>query len=493
MSTASVATLPGPIVDAAAIGNQRWLAQRFAFWRDRILREDDSAVAAPPDDETVARESAALQLRTLFGLTTFETELIVLAAGLELDANLRAAVAKVQGVSPREPMSLSYALALTLLPQPHWDAMSPIGALRHWALVDFDLTAGIGEARLRIDERVLHFVTGVPAFDERLDGVATLEDEPVEVDDLSVTAATAIAGARRPLVMFPNALADGARRRAGRALARAVLQYAGLHALWVDAAALTAEPGAFAGLARRIDREAALSSAGVVVAVDPDAAQAVTATRLVSALRSPVIALGGMSAAQLADMPQRQVLRFNVPPTYASSARLLRAAARRAADRALQQFHVDDVELDQALSSVVDGDDETLDDRVWDALRESARGGLDSLADRIESRTTFDDLIVPPPVAAQLREIAGQLGQRVRVYEEWGFGARHLRGLGIAALFAGESGTGKTLAAEATRPTHSSAGGARSRTVTTATPTSRSPTCCSGSRAIAASRSSRRT
>src|SRR5207253_10890402 len=44
--------------------------------------------------------------------------------------------------------------------------------------------------------------------------------------------------------------------------------------------------------------------------------------------------------------------------------------------------------------------------------------------------------------------IAQQVGQRRRVYEEWGFALRMNRGLGISALFAGDSGTGKTMAAE---------------------------------------------
>jgi len=37
---------------------------------------------------------------------------------------------------------------------------------------------------------------------------------------------------------------------------------------------------------------------------------------------------------------------------------------------------------------------------------------------------------------------------RMKVYETWGFGSRGGRGLGISALFTGESGTGKTMAAE---------------------------------------------
>src|SRR5262249_38057725 len=47
-----------------------------------------------------------------------------------------------------------------------------------------------------------------------------------------------------------------------------------------------------------------------------------------------------------------------------------------------------------------------------------------------------------------LRQIAAQVRQRIRVYEEWGFGRRNTRGLGVSALFSGGSGTGKTLAAE---------------------------------------------
>ena len=47
-----------------------------------------------------------------------------------------------------------------------------------------------------------------------------------------------------------------------------------------------------------------------------------------------------------------------------------------------------------------------------------------------------------------LREIAAHVRQRAKVYETWGFAAKGARGLGISALFAGASGTGKTMAAE---------------------------------------------
>ena len=47
-----------------------------------------------------------------------------------------------------------------------------------------------------------------------------------------------------------------------------------------------------------------------------------------------------------------------------------------------------------------------------------------------------------------LRHLAAQVRHRMKVYETWGFSAKGRRGLGVSALFTGESGTGKTMAAE---------------------------------------------
>ncbi|HEV7821298.1 MAG TPA: ATP-binding protein, partial [Burkholderiales bacterium] len=85
---------------------------------------------------------------------------------------------------------------------------------------------------------------------------------------------------------------------------------------------------------------------------------------------------------------------------------------------------------------------------LWHACRESARERLDGLAKRVKTNATWRDLVLPEPQVATLRQIAAHVRQRMRVYEDWGFGARSARGLGISVLFCGESGTGKTMAAE---------------------------------------------
>jgi SpoVK/Ycf46/Vps4 family AAA+-type ATPase len=70
------------------------------------------------------------------------------------------------------------------------------------------------------------------------------------------------------------------------------------------------------------------------------------------------------------------------------------------------------------------------------------------LAQRLELKATWDDIVLPEQEMLLLRQIAGQVNQRSKVYADWGFERKMNRGLGITALFAGDSGTGKTLAAE---------------------------------------------
>jgi SpoVK/Ycf46/Vps4 family AAA+-type ATPase len=85
---------------------------------------------------------------------------------------------------------------------------------------------------------------------------------------------------------------------------------------------------------------------------------------------------------------------------------------------------------------------------LWDACRVQSRPQMDDLAQRIEPVATWSDLVLPEAQRRTLQEIVIHVRQRATVYEEWGFGAKGGRGLGISALFAGASGTGKTLAAE---------------------------------------------
>ena len=79
---------------------------------------------------------------------------------------------------------------------------------------------------------------------------------------------------------------------------------------------------------------------------------------------------------------------------------------------------------------------------------QSTRMHIDALAQRIDAKAGWDDIVLPAPEMALLRQIAAHVSGRGTVYGDWGFRKKMNRGLGISALFAGASGTGKTMAAE---------------------------------------------
>ncbi len=87
-------------------------------------------------------------------------------------------------------------------------------------------------------------------------------------------------------------------------------------------------------------------------------------------------------------------------------------------------------------------------DRIWRACLDATRPRLDLLAQRIEPKSTWNDIVLDGDALQLLHDIVDQVRARGCVYDDWGFRNRMSRGLGISALFAGESGTGKTMAAE---------------------------------------------
>ncbi len=89
-----------------------------------------------------------------------------------------------------------------------------------------------------------------------------------------------------------------------------------------------------------------------------------------------------------------------------------------------------------------------LHDLAWYACRRTVRTRLESLAERIDVKASWDDIVLPKDAVDLLEQIVDQVRFRGVVYEDWGFARTMNRGLGISVLFAGDSGTGKTMAAE---------------------------------------------
>ena len=445
--------------------NRQWLIGAIGRLRQRLEERvaDPSAPTVAADcvetDELSAFTPALVHLGRAFGLSVFERELLLLTAGLELDQGLRAAVATLNGGASSRA---SYGLALATLAAPHWQAMSSDSALRQWNMIAPEAGPHLTQAALRVDERIVHFVAGVPASDAALAGVATVVVPGRDVEDEDAPLAARIArslsapGQPGVVVVLQDQGGDPAMRRD---MALAVLAQLSCPGLWLESRDLPTDPEALLRLAVHVDREVALVGCMPVVSID-GAASEMMALGLAARLQCGLLWLGPPRPQLSSFVRSRRVLRFDLPPPDAvrTRAALLRRwqqrpgaaaseeAERRAAlERAARQFHLG--------PSAVDGIVENLQampaDAIWPAAREAARGGLDAIAQRIDSRVTFDDLVLPSGQTAMLRDIALHLRQRDRVYRDWGFGTKHQLGQALVALFVGESGTGKTLAAEA--------------------------------------------
>lgn len=84
----------------------------------------------------------------------------------------------------------------------------------------------------------------------------------------------------------------------------------------------------------------------------------------------------------------------------------------------------------------------------YTACRNQSNRKLGQLAIKIEPNYQWRDIVLPHEKILKLKEICSQVTHRHRVFSQWGFREKLSYGVGLSVLFAGVSGTGKTMAAE---------------------------------------------
>jgi hypothetical protein len=429
--------------------NQRLLVAELARLKARLEGGDEAAAMIEVEAARAALpEAGAIDtLAEAFGLTVFEREIVLLCAGVEMDSRLGALCAEAGG-APRRPWP-SFGLALAALAEPHWSALAPVRPLRRWRLVEIDEAEPLASARLRLDERVLHFLAGVELVDARLEPLL----RPVEPASCVAAGHVALAGqlaselvalrGRLPLVQLVGDDLPGREDVAARCAA-----LLGLRLQLLDAAALPLAAADIAALATLWEREALLGASALLLTGGEVCVPALTAF---------AERVGGLVFVGL-DAPlrlRRQALRRDVErPTPAEQQQLWRQALGEHADMleeeigaVAMQFRLSARDIAEAAAGL-DAASPAAAGALWRACRGIAPARLAALAQRIDAQAGWDDLVLAEAQKHALAQIAVHMRRRFEVHEAWGFAAQGARGLGITALFAGESGTGKTLAAE---------------------------------------------
>ena len=433
--------------------NQKLMVAEFARIKARLAGEDFKTATdiAGEIQAELPTPSAIDRLVDCFGLSSFERDILLLCAGVEMDSNFALLCATAQNNLQRS--YATFSLALAVLEEPHWSALSPIRPLRRWRLIELTEECSLANARLRIDERVLHFLAGINYLDPRLQpllqtgGIATaMADSHHETSQILLKALYEH-NAQTPIIQLLGDDRDGQADIAAGVAAELGLQLHSLHAEDIPAGA--SERDAFANLWQR--ESALLSSALLIECRDPTNIAAVA--RLAENL-SGLLFVSSHDPLEL----QRSTLRFTVnKPEALEQKRLWQQALGPAAqklngslDGVASQYRLSTqtiLNTSAAIGNAIAASD-TPDDVMWRACRSLGRRQLDELAQRIEPAFGWEDLILPEHQKAILNQIAAHVRNRLKVCEDWGFARKSSRGLGLSTLFAGESGTGKTMAAE---------------------------------------------
>ena len=446
--------------------NQQYLMSAVGLLRARIeSREMDPAAAEEAVDaarEQLREVAAALpgpapldSLSAAFGLSAFECDILVLCAGVELDAAFGDLCRAVSG-----GRGLTFGLALALGgAEAHWSAVTPGGALREWGLVELDAEEGLTTAPLRINERVLHHLTGLRYLDPALAGYLRRVD-PGDSGPLVPSHRSAAAGVLRrvgvrgtpPVVQLSGPDEDGKLR-----VAQAVCEALGLELYTLPAGLLPRTAGELHTLGRLWEREAFFSQAALLVDAedlpggDPERGRSVMA--FVEGLRGVVF----VTARERLSLRRRPGFTMDIGrPSSGEQADLWRTflgdmgtRLNGEVDRLTTHFDLDVPGIEGAAQLLLRGDMAgTPGEALWDACRIQARPRLDDLARRIEPTVGWDALVLPELQMQTLRSISAHVRHRSTVHGAWGFETRSTRGSGISVLFAGPSGTGKTMAAE---------------------------------------------
>ena len=394
--------------------NQRLLVAQLNRLHEVINGRAPAIGATPPSETRLA------QVVSVFQLSAFERDLLLWCAGAELDERF----------TPP-----TFATALSVLAEGHWDAMSTTAPLRRWRLVELGAGAGLISRPLRIDERVLHHLVGVVCLDSRLDGLARALPDPAgrltpAQQVVAVDLASRLGARPQRLVAGLHGSGEQTRNRIAAHAASAL----GLMPLQIPADRIPPLGPENAMMALLVERESALLGALPVITAEPE-----TATRPVAAF---VAELG--CSVVLSGLPQlRADFTCTVPSPTVGEQRhlweqLLGPAGELDAITAAFRLEVEQIE---AIAQEIPSD-------LHDACRRGSRAGIVDLAELIEPSAGWDEVVLPDFASDILRDITSQVRHRTQVYESWGMAGSSGRGLGVTALFTGESGTGKTLAAE---------------------------------------------
>ncbi|MEM9267059.1 MAG: ATP-binding protein [Cyanobacteria bacterium P01_F01_bin.13] len=403
-------------------------------------------------DATELPPPALVLLSQRFGLSRFEQEVLFLCVAMELDTRIANRCAQVQQ-NPNAPYP-TFALAFAIFTDPAWDVLSPERPLRYWKLLEITQPRAqpLTTSPLRVDERIVNYIKGLNYVDDRLATLlipvetAPSHLAPSQVQSLesALQELQAIHSTQPPMLQLigPDPLSK-------QMMAQAMAQELGLSLYRLPVSLLPSPIGELEDLVRLWQRESLLLPFTLYL----DAHEETKISTQLEQFLTRSRALMFLSTRDVSPQLTQSVITLDVSrPTVTEQEALWEAhsGCPESASLLSGQFNLNTVAIQDIAQTAQarSPSPKELPDALWQACLNKTRPQLDRLAQRLETKATWEDIVLPKEELNLLHQITEQVQQRSTVYQDWGFQQRMNRGFGISALFAGDSGTGKTMAAE---------------------------------------------
>lgn len=416
---------------------------------DAIKNRENAMTAELEQFQGAENIPAITILARQFNLSEFELQILYLLVVFEIDGSMPSLCAQFHN-NP----ALNYptfGMAMTLFPNPEWGAISPRSTLRYFCILNihkYDATTLLNSP-ITLDERIVNYIKGLNHLDDKLTPYLL----PVRGQG-NLLGSKALVESHAGIVKnICNQLSYSERKNINKVvslsgdhdskndIALGVSSSFGLFLYHLNVNALPQNAEEFDRILRVIYRESYLSPiALLVLECDQLVPGRNNLDQIIDKTQCLTILDAKPDALKMADVVSVEIEKPTVDEQAGLWLKCLPDSGKDLARKLADQFSFSqkNIEVLSGLSL----------DNLWFECRKKARSGLGQLAQKVSSSFEWDDLILEDEAKSLLRQLAEQVVNRHLVYREWGFSKRLSRGLGISALFSGESGTGKTMAAE---------------------------------------------
>jgi Winged helix domain, variant/ATPase family associated with various cellular activities (AAA) len=429
------------------------------------------------------------QVATLFRLTPFEQDCVLACLGPEIDRKYEKIYAYLQDDVTRKKPSIDLLLKLFCATDDGKLSMrrafSPDSSLLKFRLIQTidspnETQTPLISRFLKLDDGITNYVLGISQLDARLVSVARIEQEnenlepsffPTDLrESLQRFLDSHFAGnngnPRKLIFQVSGAYGSGR-----RSLAKHVAKHLGLGLVVGDTIKILRGSQSFEEIVWLLGREACMHSSilclenfEALLNDEHSRYQSRTVLDVAETLSKVTMLISDRPRRDIESQKGLPIIHLNIPkPDGPRRRELWKSAIDGESDllsdedwgALASKFPFTEGQIREAVDVAralsywpAAGEARVTKTNLYSACRNQSEPKFGRLARRIEPRHGWSDIVLPTESLAQLREICQQITNRDRVLGDWGFDRKLSGGKGTSALFAGPSGTGKTMAAE---------------------------------------------